>query len=477
MIIRKFISQYLLMTAALVTVSGCGIKITVPPDDSSFAQGDTIRLKGTRRLGAPSAYDFKWSSSIDGSLGTGDEIFVPDASVGRGPLSEGEHNIAAKHPGFFSWFNWVDRIALTVTPADCPPPTSFTAQNISNTTGTSGDPDISTSQKNVHVVWTESVTPTNQEILYTVSTDNGATWSSPRNLSNSTQNEQSPDIAVDGDNIHVVWTDLSAGNWEILYTMSTNNGVTWSSPQNISHSPTRPEMPKVAVDGNNVHVVWDDNNPAPTEILYAKSTDSGAHWSSPRNISSTSEISESQSIGVDGNNIHVVWRDPNPGNWEILYTKSTDNGATWSSPQNISNTLASSGTTAIAVEGSNLKVVWADAEPGNWEILYTRSSDNGATWSSPQNISGSADTSILADIAVHGSKAQILWSESPPGDWDIMYTKSTDDGVSWSSPSNIDNVTSHPLPAIALNKCHGHIVWKKEVSGNFEIYYLKNSAH
>jgi Neuraminidase (sialidase) len=311
--------------------------------------------------------------------------------------------------------------------------------------------------------------------LFTRSTDNGATWSTYQNISNLGQDDQSPDVAVAVSGIHVVWNNLASGNWEIMYTGSTDDGVTWSAPLNISNSPTRPEQPAVAASGSNVHVVWDDNNPADTEVLYARSTDGGATWLSPVNISNTPGISESQAIGASGDTVHVVWRDPYPdsANWETLYVRSIDNGVTWSAPMNISNTPENSGSTDIAVAGDNIHAVWGDPTPGNWEILYARSTDGGTTWSAPVNLSNSSATSLLANVAAYGSNVQVTWSDHDTA-WDIMVIESTDNGATWSSPTTIASPTSHPGLAAALGRCGGHIVWQQSVSGNSEIHYIGN---
>lgn len=112
--LQNTFSRFVSVCLALLIVSGCGIRITAPPDGSQFAQEDQILLKGSRRLGAPSAHDFKWRSSIDGLLGSGDVLLIPDPAAGRGPLSVGQHTVTAKHPGIIPWLLWRDSISLTV---------------------------------------------------------------------------------------------------------------------------------------------------------------------------------------------------------------------------------------------------------------------------------------------------------------------------------------------------------------------------
>ena len=52
------------------------------------------------------------------------------------------------------------------------------------------------------------------------------------------------------------------------------------------------------------------------------------------------------SIGVSGNNVYVVWRDNTPGNFDILYRRSTDGGSSFSSTANLRNNDGDSGGTS-----------------------------------------------------------------------------------------------------------------------------------
>src|SRR5438045_1955664 len=60
-------------------------------------------------------------------------------------------------------------------------------------------------------------------------------------------------------------------------------------------------------------------------------------FSTPHNVSNNSDYSATPQVGVDAaGNIYVVWEDDAANNSNILLSKSTDGGATFSTPQNIS---------------------------------------------------------------------------------------------------------------------------------------------
>ena len=107
-------------------------------------------------------------------------------------------------------------------------------------------------------------------------------------------------------------------------------------------SPTPSTPPPTPVD--NVCTVWQDSvTPGNFDIFFARSTDGGLTFTAPENISETTGNSRSAQISVEGNNVYVVWLDETPGNNEIFFARSTDGGLTFSEPENISENTRSSG--------------------------------------------------------------------------------------------------------------------------------------
>ena len=76
-------------------------------------------------------------------------------------------------------------------------------------------------------------------------------------------------------------------------------------------------------------------------------------------------------IAIDlSNNIHVVWLDSTPGNYEIYCRKSTNGGVTWGGVKRLTWNSGSSYNPAIAMDSSNnIHVAWNDETPGNWRYI------------------------------------------------------------------------------------------------------------
>src|SRR5712691_5109240 len=91
------------------------------------------------------------------------------------------------------------------------------------------------------------------------------------------------------------------------------------------------------------------------------------------------------SIATSNNNVYVTWWDNRTGNWEVLFTKSSDNGKSFSDTINISNSSdARSLGARMAAQGNNVYITWWDTDKstGVKNVFFRASNDNGNTFGS-----------------------------------------------------------------------------------------------
>ncbi|MGI0042719.1 MAG: sialidase family protein, partial [Nitrososphaeraceae archaeon] len=293
------------------------------------------------------------------------------------------------------------------------------------------------------------------DILLRKSTDGGATFSDTINVSNTPGGSGSAAIAVSGNEVYIVWTEVSSDKFDILLRKSTNGGASFGSIINLSEEISAfSEQPSVAASGNMVYVVWRETGSTYDEIVYKRSTDGGTTFSKRDNLSNSVGNSALPMVAASGNNVYVFWIDGTTEtneNFETLLRKSTDNGASFESTVNLSNSNPNSGRGFVVAAGDNVYVAWGELGR-NSEILFRRSTDGGANFGSIVNLSNNAAGSSSPRIAILENKVYVVWSDSTSGNSNIFYSMSTDNGATFQSTINLSNTGRASTPTITATK-------------------------
>src|SRR5688500_20350543 len=102
----------------------------------------------------------------------------------------------------------------------------------------------------------------------------------------------------------------------------------------------------------------------------------------PINLSNNTEFTEQPQITISKNGLFIIWADTvNPNNKEIMFTKSLDNGKTFSKAINISNNSKNSYNQVISASDEKEYVVWRESDENmddeNGSIMFKSSIDSG----------------------------------------------------------------------------------------------------
>jgi hypothetical protein len=192
---------------------------------------------------------------------------------------------------------------------------------LTNNLDVSWPASVAAFRTNVHVVWNDTRSG-NWEVFYKRSTDGGTTWKADTQLTNNNSSSMYAAITVLGPNAHVVWVDGRDGNDEIYYKRSTDGGTNWGADTRLTNASSSSEFPSVAVSGSCVHVTWYDQRDGNNEIYYKRSTDGGASWGTDTRLTNNPSSSEFPSLAISGNYVHMIWDDQRDGNREIYYKRN-----------------------------------------------------------------------------------------------------------------------------------------------------------
>jgi hypothetical protein len=151
--------------------------------------------------------------------------------------------------------------------------------------------------------------------------DGGASWTTKRLTWNAYDSTQTAIASDSSNHIYVVWADGTPMNREIFYKKSSDGGSTWTT-RRLTWNSGASIRPAIAVDYNNrIHVVWPDITPGNFELYYKRSTDGGTNWTTNRLTWKSGEANYPAIAADSIGGIHLVWHDDTPGNFEIFYKK------------------------------------------------------------------------------------------------------------------------------------------------------------
>ena len=315
------------------------------------------------------------------------------------------------------------------------------AISIGNASANSTNPKVAAAGNNVYAVWsnTNGTTNADPDIFFSSSSDNARTFDEPINLSNSNGNSTNPEIAASGNNVYVVWSDTNGaegGKEDIFFSSSSDNGVSFGKPINLSDNERNSTNPKVAASGNNVYVVWADSRegtgtPDNVNLNLKTSADNGIHFSDRKTIKrDVDKETHLPQIATSDENVYIVLADKDskegkPDNFQVILSASEDNGTQFSDKKSLKKDIDSkTHLPRVTAFGNNVYVVWSeinDAIGGNRDIFISSSRDNARTFDEPINLSNDSTNSTRPVISASGSNIYVFWDDSSSAKNEIKY--------------------------------------------------------
>jgi len=256
----------------------------------------------------------------------------------------------------------------------------------------------------------------------------GLTWSTGACAHNGNSDDResmwvdnNPASPFDG-RMYISWNDFAAR--QFIYVTHSDDGLSWTTPVQLTASFIRNVQITGGADGTVFVVGMNEGggglNPR-TNLIY-RSSDGGNTWT---------QISMGASFAPPGDSLcsgssyfaritpiwrHMGWGQPavGPGGvvhyayaghgvnagdtGDIYYTRSTNNGTTWSAPIVLNTDQGSNGVNAqwmpslSVTDDGRVHVYWYDrrstSDGQNYEVWGRQSVDNGASWLADEPVSG-----------------------------------------------------------------------------------------
>ena len=317
------------------------------------------------------------------------------------------------------------------------------------------------------------------QIFFTMSKDSGTTWDNfpeTKNLSKSRGEAFGPSLAVNKNGttrVYVVYHDDSNDINQAYLIHSKKKTKFKKKPANITPHQGGAFSPRIALDSSEaLNVVWGDGKEPGLKVVYLRSTDQGETFTEPLVLSgaSTTALEPEIAVGPD-DGINVVWQDQDSGVSEIRFARSTDQGLTFSAAKRVSTGEGNAIEPQIVAgsEGS-LNVVWVDESSGSAQAYFSRSTDDGETFSEPVNVSNKPNANIHKPVAtVFGNTVYVAYQDGDlfgedNGDRQVYLATSNDAGLTFEEGRKVSRADGQcgraHSPAMVVDSSGTlHIVW------------------
>ena len=312
------------------------------------------------------------------------------------------------------------------------------------------------------------------QIFFTQSKDGGTSWDNlpqTRNLTNSPGEAFGPSLVVSQQGtlqLYIAYHDNSTGIYQ-PYLLRTKKKTKFRAPQNLTpDGGVGGFSPRLGLASNGqLNLVYGDTTGNVRRVRFMRSTDGGASFSEPITVSGDSPNGFEPEIAMtQGDAINVAWEDMVDGAGVILFARSTDGGATFSAPKQVSHGDGNATEAHIAAdETGRLSVVWVQTVGNDKHAFYARSSDNGQTFSTPLQLTSRPGTSISKPLALaYQNVVYVAYQDEAPNRMQVFLTRSDDSGASFDDAvqvSNANNACGRAHSAAMTVDSQGtlHIVW------------------
>jgi hypothetical protein len=310
------------------------------------------------------------------------------------------------------------------------------------------------------------------QVYFTRSLDDGTTWDSAVCLSHDGGDIFTPVLAVSGAAVHVAWP--TSAEAAIMYRRSTDAGATWTDEDTLVASTGDLRDDCLAVEGNTVGLAWEDYSDG--EVYLKRSSDGGLTWGPDTRLTFRADtVDKEPCLAIAGSFWHLAWTGMSWSNFHALawYQRSTDGGASWLAPSQVTLDTTSQSQPSVAVVGSNVHVGWSDGRMGS-SIFYHSSTDNGATWSPEQRLTDALFACDYPQVAAAGGNVCAAFRMLSAGHFFIDYCGSTDYGQTWSAETALTIADGMGTSGLAAAGSRAHLVLYDNRDGNHEIYYKRN---
>ncbi len=283
-----------------------------------------------------------------------------------------------------------------------------------------------------------------------------------------------------GRTVYAAYSELNAGNTDIIVRRSTDGGLTWPAANTVNitsavaNAAVKPVIAVTPGAANDTVVVAYQTVNASDErdIAVAVSQDSGATFPANRNRQNLDATGDSfkHAVAVSGtSNIVITWEklDTATLNRDIQTRSSTNGGDTYNTEAKVNTSTGTrfAGRPTVVFSGTRVVWAWREQRAGATRDIFAASAATltDAPTGEVRVDGAGAPASDFRDsdfpvMLANGANVFLVWQDTSTqanGGSDVVFARSTNGGAAWSAEAIIDDpaaeVSSSFTPAMAID--------------------------
>ena len=302
-------------------------------------------------------------------------------------------------------------------------------------------------------------------------------------------------IQNDNDIFWLAMHDDSADNENIYIAKGTDISTWGEATQITNHLGYDGQASHVMTSSDNMHLFWESDRDGESQVYsgevdYSQIADPVTYEdfdelliTNGHPVADDGQINQDPSTIIDSQGkFSMVWRERVDGSdtaGELYFSRSTDT-YTWDTPVQVTTSAKRDGG-PVLTEGDPGEFYIAfqsnrdtEGKGQSWDVYLTKSTDYGLTWSTPDFVVGNyPDGEAAGGIAVDGDTIWITHSQDGGGGNPLKVVKSTNNGDSWAT---VGTVTSSKILNVApmIMDSSGYLVVPVSLASDEKVHFYRS---
>ncbi|MGK0360743.1 MAG: hypothetical protein ACI9U2_003057 [Bradymonadia bacterium] len=264
-------------------------------------------------------------------------------------------------------------------------------------------------------------------------------------------NKFRPSIAVDGTGGYgIAWHNTRTGRGQVRFAKVDAAGVVIRADVRIVNSNANAVGAQLAFDGNEFGLVWTDERAELAQVWFQRISAAGEPIGEQRAVAageSPASVPAIAPVGV-GEGWMVVYNRDRAADFDVFAQRLDAQGAPQGAERQISAGEGNANAPRITRHAAGFVTVWYDTRDANTEIYAARIGLNGARVGDEQRVTSDPRSSFLVEVTAAGAGLGVVWTDRRNANNEIWFRHLDADAAPFGPPMRVSVGNGNSFSAV-----------------------------